>query len=56
VGVALLVGGFVLLLALCGAIQLWYGTYRMKRRERNAADGQQAMLGDFDRPEYPKDL
>jgi hypothetical protein len=56
VGVALFVGGFVLLLALCGAIQLWYGTYRMKRHDRNAADGQGAVFGDVDPPEYPKDL
>lgn len=49
-------GGFVLLIVLCAGIQLWYGSYRARRKQRNAADGDQPMLGDFEDPRYPKHL
>jgi hypothetical protein len=44
---AIFIGLFVLLLALCGAIKLWYGTHRMKRREKNAGGHAD---GDYDVP------
>jgi hypothetical protein len=49
----LLVGGFILLLAICAAIQLWYGTYRVKLREKFDAEGGDEAFGDSDRRNLP---
>lgn len=46
----------LVLMALCGVLQLRYGTHRAKRRAKNLADPGQPMLGDFDKPNYPKGL